>query len=118
MGRVQHPTIINESGLYSLILSSKMPRSKEFKRWVTSEILPTIRRTGGYVANEDMFVDNYLPFPPSIREICAGTNYASTSSVDRILVELEKRGMIKRLKGRNRAIAVCESALQETEVRR
>ena len=38
--------------------------------------------------------------------------------VDRILVELEKRGMIKRLKGRNRAIAVCESALQETEVRR
>ena len=62
MGRMQHPTIINESGLYSLILSSKMPRAKEFKRWVTSEILPTIRRTGGYVANEDMFVDNYLPF--------------------------------------------------------
>ena len=62
MGRVQHPTIINESGLYSLILSSKMPRAKEFKRWVTSEILPAIRRTGGYVANEDMFVDNYLPF--------------------------------------------------------
>ena len=62
MGRMQHPTIINESGLYSLILSSKIPRAKEFKRWVTSEILPTIRRTGGYVANEDMFVDNYLPF--------------------------------------------------------
>ena len=62
MGRVQHPTIINESGLYSLILSSKMPRAKEFKHWVTSEILPTIRRTGGYVANEDMFIDNYLPF--------------------------------------------------------
>ena len=38
MGRVQHPTIINESGLYSLILSSKMPRAKEFKRWVTLEI--------------------------------------------------------------------------------
>ena len=62
MGRVQHPTIINESGLYSLILSSKMPRAKEFKHWVTSEILPTIRRTGGYVASEDMFIENYLPF--------------------------------------------------------
>ena len=61
-GGKQNITIINESGLYSLILSSKMPRAKEFKRWVTSEILPTIRRTGGYVANEDMFVDNYLPF--------------------------------------------------------
>ena len=62
MGRVQHPTIINESGLYSLILSSKMPRAKEFKHWVTSEILPTIRRTGGYVGNEEMFIENYLPF--------------------------------------------------------
>ncbi len=54
--------IINESGFYSLVLSSKMPRSKEFRRWVTSQILPTIRRTGGYVANEDMFIKNYLPF--------------------------------------------------------
>lgn len=62
MGRLQNPTVINESGLYSLILSSKMPRAKEFKMWVTSSILPTIRRTGGYVANEDMFIENYLPF--------------------------------------------------------
>ncbi|WP_144533504.1 BRO family protein [Bacillus pumilus] len=41
-------TVINESGLYSLILSSKMPDAKKFKRWVTSEILPTIRQTGQY----------------------------------------------------------------------
>lgn len=44
----QDMTIINESGLYSLILSSKLPSAKKFKRWVTSEVLPTIRRTGGY----------------------------------------------------------------------
>lgn len=44
----QEMTIINESGLYSLILSSKLPDAKRFKRWVTSEILPAIRRTGGY----------------------------------------------------------------------
>ena len=55
-------TIINESGFYSLVLSSKMPRAKEFRRWVTAEILPTIRRTGGYVSNEEMFIENYLPF--------------------------------------------------------
>lgn len=55
-------TLINESGFYSLVLSSKMPRAKEFRRWVTAEILPAIRRTGGYVANEDMFIENYLPF--------------------------------------------------------
>ena len=54
--------IINESGFYSLVLSSKMPRAKEFRRWVTAEILLTIRRTGGYVGSEDMFIENYLPF--------------------------------------------------------
>lgn len=55
-------TIINESGMYSLVLSSKMPRAKEFRRWVTSNVLPTIRRTGGYVTNEDMLIENYRPF--------------------------------------------------------
>ena len=45
----QEMTIINESGLYSLILSSKLPNAKKFKRWVTSEVLPQIRRTGGYI---------------------------------------------------------------------
>ena len=42
-------TFINESGLYALILSSKLPQAKEFKRWVTSEVLPQIRMTGGYI---------------------------------------------------------------------
>lgn len=44
-------TIINESGLYSLIMSSKMEKAKEFKRWVTSEVLPSIRKTGSYTVN-------------------------------------------------------------------
>lgn len=46
-------TIINESGLYSLILSSKLPGAKKFKRWVTSEVLPSIRKTGSYVLPKD-----------------------------------------------------------------
>ena len=58
----QEMTIINESGFYSLVLSSKLPTAKKFKRWVTAEVLPTIRKTGGYVANEDVFVETYLPF--------------------------------------------------------
>lgn len=61
-GQAREMTVINESGLYSLILSSKLPTAKQFKRWVTSEILPTIRKTGGYVSNTDMFVNTYLPF--------------------------------------------------------
>lgn len=49
MGRNQLTTIINESGLYSLILASKLPKAKEFKHWVTAEVLPQIRKTGGYI---------------------------------------------------------------------
>lgn len=48
IGREQSPVFINESGLYSLILSSKMPNARKFKRWVTSEVLPAIRKTGHY----------------------------------------------------------------------
>lgn len=51
-GGTQKVPIINESGLYSLVLSSKLPTAKKFKRWVTSEVLPAIRKTGGYQANE------------------------------------------------------------------
>ncbi|GKS55036.1 phage antirepressor KilAC domain-containing protein [Enterococcus mundtii] len=48
LGGKQNMTIVNESGLYSLILKSKLPNAKKFKRWVTSEVLPTIRKTGSY----------------------------------------------------------------------
>ena len=49
LGRRQEVSIINESGLYALILGSKLPNAKVFKHWVTSEVLPQIRRTGGYI---------------------------------------------------------------------
>lgn len=52
-GGKQNVTIINESGLYSLILSSKLPTAKQFKRWVTSEVLPSIRKNGGYIAGQE-----------------------------------------------------------------
>lgn len=53
LGGAQDLTIINESGLYSLILGSKLPTAKQFKRWVTSEVLPAIRKTGGYLHGAD-----------------------------------------------------------------
>lgn len=52
IGREQHPVIINESGLYSLILSSKLPNAKVFKRWITSEVIPSIRKHGAYITME------------------------------------------------------------------
>ncbi|MEI6729586.1 MAG: Bro-N domain-containing protein [bacterium] len=48
LGRKQFPTMINESGLYTLIFGSKLETAKAFKKWVTSEVLPTIRKTGSY----------------------------------------------------------------------
>lgn len=59
-GQNREVAIINESGLYSLILSSKMPKAKEFKRWVTSEVLPAIRKTGGYIAGSEKMSDAEL----------------------------------------------------------
>lgn len=54
IGREQSPVFINESGLYSLILSSKMPNARKFKRWVTSEILPSIRKHGAYMTEQTL----------------------------------------------------------------
>ena len=51
-------TLINESGLYALILSSKLPQAKAFKRWVTSEVLPQIRKTGGYIPTKGANVNH------------------------------------------------------------
>ncbi len=54
LGGAQEMTVINESGFYSLVLRSKLPEAKKFKRWVTSEVLPQIRKTGGYIpVNEE-----------------------------------------------------------------
>mgnify|MGYP000435528224 FL=1 len=53
IGRMQKTSIINESGLYSLILSSKLPQAKDFKRWITTEVLPSIRKNGGYIKNQE-----------------------------------------------------------------
>lgn len=60
LGGAQDLTLINESGLYSLVLSSKLPSAKQFKRWVTNEVLPSIRKTGGYLAGQEQMSDTEL----------------------------------------------------------
>ena len=60
LGGTQEMTVINESGLYSLILSSKLPTAKKFKRWITHDVIPAIRKTGGYVNDTAQFVDYYF----------------------------------------------------------
>ena len=60
-GGRQQMVVINESGLYALILGSKLPNARVFKRWVTSEVLPQIRQTGGYIPTRNMRTGEALP---------------------------------------------------------
>lgn len=66
-GQNREMTIINESGLYSLILSSKLPTAKQFKRWVTSEVLPNIRKHGTHMTSET--IEKVLADPDTIIQI-------------------------------------------------
>lgn len=59
-GGKQTIPVINESGLYSLVLGSKLPSAKQFKRWVTSEVIPSIRKHGGYLAGQETMTDAEL----------------------------------------------------------
>lgn len=61
MGRPQEKKYISEGNLYRLIARSKLPQAEAFEMWVFDEVLPTMRETGGYVGNDDLFIQTYLP---------------------------------------------------------
>lgn len=85
IGRKQNPVVINESGLYSLILKSKLPEAKQFRRWVTKEVLPSIRKDGGYIAtNSDM----------SDEEIMAKALMVAQKTIERKNLELQEHKRI------------------------
>lgn len=75
-GQRREVSLINESGLYSLILSSKLPAAKDFKRWVTSEVLPSIRKTGSYTIQRP----SVSPEELEVRKIEAQANLNATRS--------------------------------------
>lgn len=60
LGRVQNKKFLTEGNLYRLIVKSTLPTAEKFESWVFDEVLPTIRKTGGYVANDDLFIQTYL----------------------------------------------------------
>ena len=61
-GGAQEMKMISEGDVYRLISHSRLPYAEKFESWIFDDVLPTIRRTGGYVSNEEMFIENYLPF--------------------------------------------------------
>ena len=76
IGRMQNTPIINESGVYSLILSSKLESAKKFKKWVTSEVLPSLRKTGTYtvMATQPSATSSIIVQPTSDIELPKATN--------------------------------------------
>ena len=81
-------TFINESGLYSLILSSKLPQAKEFKRWVTSEVLPSIRKTGAYLTQD--FCMRVLNAEGTVTTTQIAQDYGMTAhDLNQILVDMK-----------------------------
>ena len=79
---------INESGLYSLILSSKLPQAKEFKRWVTSEVLPQIRKTGAYLTQD--FCMRVLNAEGTVTTTQIAQDYGMTAhDLNQILVDMK-----------------------------
>ena len=90
LGGEQRVTVINESGLYSLILSSKLPKAKEFKHWITAEVLPSIRKNGGYMTCQKEMTPE---------EVVANALVLANN----ILADRERR--IKELDERNKALA-------------
>ena len=79
LGGTQELTVINESGLYSLILSSRLPQAKKFKRWITSEVLPSIRQTGTYSASHQ--TDGIL----TVRDVVVITTEVIKALVPRLI---------------------------------
>ena len=101
---VQEMTIINESGLYSLILSSKLETAKKFKRWVTSEVLPSIRQTGNYISGtspysiEDIVRETICQVVPIIiKELEDRTEREKQAEKEMEKLEIKAKRKIERL---------------------
>lgn len=86
-GQNRNMIIINESGLYSLILASKLPQAKEFKKWITREVLPAIRKHGGYLT--DRMIEQALLNPDTIIKLATDLKQEREKS-SRLEIELEQ----------------------------
>ena len=90
-GQEREMYIVNEPGLYSVILRSDKPQAKPFRKWVTNEVLPTIRKTGGYVNDEAVFVETYLPnVDPTVKALFSQTLSALRSANAQIAADKPK----------------------------
>lgn len=99
IGRQGEASIINESGLYSLILGSRKPEAKKFKKWVTSEVLPTIRKTGSYTPHEAAVAKQTVIEPA--KEFRSLYGIARLIGLDRNVAAISANQATRRITGTN-----------------
>lgn len=108
LGGKQNQTVVNESGMFSLILSSSLPNAKKFKRWVTSEVLPTIRKTGSYQLPQTPEGQIRLLLESSVHTDERLTNVEEDIDLLKNKSEIDSTQRFQLQKARNkRAIEVC-----------
>lgn len=90
LGGTQDLTIINESSVYALVFGSKLESAKRFKHWITHDVLPTIRKTGGYVANDDLFINTYLPTANDATKLMFRTTLATVRQLNEEKQQLQQ----------------------------
>ena len=76
---------LTESGVYKLVFKSHKPEAEKFSDWVTDEVLPTIRKTGGYVNNDELFIKTYLPFADDNTKLLFSTTLATVRRQNKII---------------------------------
>lgn len=89
-GGSQEVKIIPEGDIYRLIVKSKLPSAEKFESWVFDEVLPTIRQTGGYVNNDETFINTYLPFADDTTKMLFKSTLAVVKNQNKIIVKQKK----------------------------
>lgn len=83
-------TIISESGVYALIFTSRKSEAENFKRWIRKEVIPSIRKTGGYVANDELFIETYLPFADETTKSLFKATLQTVRSQNELILKQQK----------------------------
>ncbi|MGJ0440005.1 phage antirepressor [Paenibacillus polysaccharolyticus] len=91
LGGDQQMQVVSESGLYTLVLGSRKPEARAFKRWITHEVIPTVRKTGGYVANDDLFIETYLPHADDTTRLLFRTTLDTVRKQNEQIAELKPK---------------------------
>ncbi len=99
-GNIMPVSFIPEGDVYRLIMKSKLPSAENFEKWVMDEVLPTIRKTGGYINNEELFINTYLPFADEQTKLLFGTTLETVRKQNEIIKKqqeeiVQKQGVIE-----------------------